>query len=65
MTEQKVEQVDSGPVRPPCYHCGEAHTAMDAGKHTEPVTCTVCPRCKMMPACYRCRNMYCGCEIHQ
>ena len=52
-------------VRPPCYHCGEPYTAGDAGRHTEPVNCDVCQRCKMMPACYTCRNMYCPCEVHQ
>lgn len=52
-------------VRPPCYHCGEPYTSTDAVRHTEPVSCDVCPRCKTMPACYTCRNMYCACEVHQ
>jgi hypothetical protein len=52
-------------ARPPCYHCGEPYMSGDAGRHAEPVSCDVCQRCKMMPACYTCRNMYCPCEIHQ
>ncbi len=52
-------------TRPPCYRCGEPHTAEDAERHTEPVNCDVCPRCAMKPACYTCRNMYCPCEVHQ
>jgi hypothetical protein len=52
-------------ARPPCYHCGESYTAVDAARHTEPVSCERCPRCKSMPACYTCRNMYCACEVHQ
>ncbi|MDT5359113.1 MAG: hypothetical protein QOC69_875, partial [Mycobacterium sp.] len=39
-------------ARPPCYHCGESYTAVDDGRHTEPVSCERCPRCKGMPACY-------------
>jgi hypothetical protein len=52
-------------LRPPCYHCGESYTAVDAARHIEPVSCERCPRCKRMPACYTCRNMYCACEVHQ
>lgn len=51
--------------RPPCYRCGEAYTSADDHRHTEPVECTVCVRCKGKPACYTCRNMYCACEVHQ
>ena len=52
-------------ARPLCYHCGEPYLLGDAGRHTEPVSCDVCSRCKMMPACCTCRNMYCPCEVHQ
>ena len=52
-------------ARPPCYHCGEPYAQGDAGRHTESVACDVCVRCKMRPACYTCRNMYCPCEVHQ
>jgi len=56
--------MDDG-ARPPCYHCGESYTAVNAGRHIEPVSCEKCPRCKGMPACYTCRNMYCACPVHQ
>jgi hypothetical protein len=52
-------------ARPPCFHCGEPYSAQDAARHTEPVNCQVCPRCRQMPACYTCRNMYCACQVHQ
>jgi hypothetical protein len=52
-------------ARPPCFHCGEPYTLENAARHTEPVDCDVCPRCRQMPACYTCRNMYCACEVHQ
>lgn len=55
--------VDS--IRPPCFYCREPYTSADAGRHTEPVNCKVCPTCTTMPACYTCRNMYCACEVHQ
>jgi hypothetical protein len=57
-----TEQEDT--ERPPCYHCGEPYTSVNAVRHIEPVSC-VCPRCNKMPACYTCRNMYCACELHQ
>jgi hypothetical protein len=56
---------DGDTARPPCYHCGEAYASVDAARHAAPVNCEVCPRCRGMPACYTCRNMYCACEAHQ
>jgi hypothetical protein len=56
----------SGDVaRPPCFHCGEPYTPGNAARHAEPVDCDACLRCRQMPACYTCRNMYCACEVHQ
>lgn len=51
--------------RPPCYHCGEPYIPGDEARHIEPIICQRCPRCREMPACYTCRNMYCTCEVHQ
>lgn len=51
--------------RPLCFHCWESYDSLNAGRHTELVSCEACPRCKQMPACYTCRNMYCACEVHQ
>jgi hypothetical protein len=65
MPNTDVRDREESKVRPPCYHCGEPYTSVHADRHTEPVSCDVCPRCKMEPACYTCRNMYCPCEIHQ
>lgn len=56
---------DQADIRPPCFHCGEAYDPDDTARHTEPVACTVCPKCQGMPACFTCRNMYCACEVHQ
>lgn len=58
-----IDQHDS--ARPPCYHCGEPYSSVGADRHTEPVSCAVCPACDAMPACYTCRNMYCPCAVHQ
>jgi hypothetical protein len=52
-------------ARPMCYSCGEPYPSVDADRHTEPVSCDVCTGCKMMPACYTCRIMYCACEVHK
>lgn len=51
--------------RPLCYHCGEPYSQGDFARHTEPVNCTVCYRCRGKPACYVCGHMYCSCEVHQ
>lgn len=58
---------DSGndALRPACHLCGEQYPPGDVARHTEPVACETCPRCRGMPACYTCRNMYCACEVHQ
>jgi len=60
-----VTEQDGDSARPPCYHCGEPYTSVDVLRHTELVSCDVCPRCSAMPACYTCRNMYCACAVHQ
>jgi len=60
-----VTQQEHDVPRPPCYLCGETYTAVDLLRHSEPVSCDVCPRCTDMPACYTCRNMYCACKVHQ
>jgi hypothetical protein len=65
MNDAAVTEQDVNSARPPCYHCGESYPSLDAARHTEPVSCDVCPRCSAMPACYTCRNMYCACEVHQ
>ncbi len=52
-------------ARPLCYHCREPYPSVDVDRHTEPVSCDVCPLCTMMPVCFTCRNMYCACEVHQ
>jgi hypothetical protein len=65
MDEAALTEQDGNGARPPCYHCGERYTSVDAVRHTEPVGCDVCPRCSAMPACYTCRNMYCACAVHQ
>jgi hypothetical protein len=65
MNDAAVTGQDEEIGRPACYHCGEPYTSVDADRHTEPVSCDVCPRCNGMPACYTCRNMYCACEVHQ
>lgn len=65
MADIDVRDRGDDSARPMCYHCLQPYTAVDADRHTEPVNCDDCPRCKMMPACYTCRNMYCACEVHQ
>lgn len=66
MNEVATSEQDGGDIeRPPCYHCREPYTSADARRHTEPVNCTVCYRCKGMPACYTCGHMYCSCEVHR
>lgn len=65
MTVDDSQANGQAPQRPPCYHCGEPYSDEDSDRHTQPVDCTVCPRCAMMPACYTCRNMYCACTVHQ
>lgn len=63
-TEVHAQGVEN--ERPLCYHCWESYDSQDAGMHTVLVDCeAVCPRCKQMPACYTCRNMYCACDVHQ
>jgi hypothetical protein len=62
--EAAVTEQHGNSARPPCYHCGEPYTSVNAVRHTEPVIC-ICPLCSAMPACYTCRNMYCACEVHQ
>jgi|GEM_PF-5508020 len=52
-------------ARPRCYHCGEDIDPGNTDRHIVPVDCEACPRCRAMPACYTCRNMYCSCEVHQ
>ncbi|TFD69590.1 recombination activating protein 1 [Cryobacterium sp. Hb1] len=66
MSNIDVRNRGEASARPLCYHCLESYASADADRHTVPVSCeAVCPRCKMMPACYTCRNMYCACEVHQ
>ena len=65
MNDSAVAGRDDTSARPPCYHCGQLYTSVDAVRHTEPVSCDGCPRCGAMPACYTCRNMYCACAVHQ
>jgi hypothetical protein len=64
INDAAVTEQDDG-ARLPCYHCGESYASANAARHTEPVSCDVCPRCTAMPACYTCRNMYCPCAVHQ
>ena len=41
MNEAAVTEQDGNSARPPCYHCGEPYTSVNAVRHTEPVSCAL------------------------
>jgi len=59
MTEQ------DGVERPPCPVCRVPYMAGEAARHTQPIACEGCYRCKGQPACYTCGHMYCACTVHE
>ena len=40
-TDAAVTEGDDNDARPPCYHCGEPYTSVNAVRHTEPVSCVL------------------------